>query len=121
MNLNETFKAVRAASRKLAMMDAQTINTVLCAVADKIEEKTDVLLKANQEDLLRMETSNPKYDRLKLTQERLEGIAADMRSRYASGGFFAFTVRNSERSLYGTQRTSFTEGERTVWGDRSNL
>ena len=79
MNLNETFKAVRAASRKLAMMDAQTINTVLCAVADKIEEKTDVLLKANQEDLLRMETSNPKYDRLKLTQERLEGIAADMR------------------------------------------
>lgn len=42
MNLNETFKAVRAASRKLAMMDAQTINTVLCAVADKIEEKTDV-------------------------------------------------------------------------------
>ena len=45
MNLNETFKAVRAASRKLAMMDAQTINTVLCAVADKIEEKTDVLLK----------------------------------------------------------------------------
>ena len=54
MNLNETFKAVRAASRKLAMMDAQTINTVLCAVADKIEEKTDVLLKANQEDLLRM-------------------------------------------------------------------
>ena len=79
MNLNETFKAVRAASRKLAMMDVQTINTVLCAVADKIEEKTDVLLKANQEDLLRMETSNPKYDRLKLTQERLEGIAADMR------------------------------------------
>lgn len=25
MNLNETFKAVRAASRKLAMMDAQTL------------------------------------------------------------------------------------------------
>ena len=79
MNLNETFKAVRTASRKLAMMDVQTINTVLCAVADKIEEKTDVLLKANQEDLQRMETSNPKYDRLKLTPERLEGIAADMR------------------------------------------
>ena len=79
MNLNETFKAVRAASRKLAMLDVQTINTVLCAVADKIEEKADVLLKANQEDLQRMDTSNPKYDRLKLTQERLEGIAADMR------------------------------------------
>ena len=80
MNLNETFKAVRAASRKLAMMDAQIINTVLCAVADKIEEKTDVLLKANQEDLQRMEISNPKYDRLKLTEERLKGIAADTRN-----------------------------------------
>ena len=80
MNLNETFKAVRAASRKLAMMDVQTINTVLCAVADKIEEKTDVLLKANQEDLQRMETSNPKYDRLKLTEERLAGIAGDMKN-----------------------------------------
>lgn len=117
MNLNETFKAVRAASRKLAMMDAQTINTVLCAVADKIEEKTDVLLKANQEDLLRMETSNPEIRPL----EADAGTFGRNSSRYASGGFFAFTVRNSERSLYGTQRTSFTEGERAVWGDRSNL
>ena len=123
MNLNETFKAVRTASRKLAMLDAQTINTVLCAVADKIEEKTDVLLEANQEDLQRMETSNPKYDRLKLTPERLEGIAADMRqvaSLPSPLGIVreAYTVPSGLRL---PQRTSFTEGERAVWGDRSNL
>ena len=105
MNLNETFKAVRAASRKLAMMDAQTINTVLCAVADKIEE-----LAANgnvQSEIRPLEAD--------------AGTAGRNSCRYASGGFFAFTVRNSERSLYGAQRTSFTEGERAVWGDRSNL
>lgn len=79
MNLNEIFQAVRQASRKLAMLDTGAVNQLLCAVADKIEEKTDRLLEANQEDLQRMEVSNPKYDRLKLTKERLSGIAADMR------------------------------------------
>lgn len=79
MNLNEIFQSVRAASRKLAMWNVETVNALLCAVADRIEEKTDSLLEANREDLLRMEVSNPKYDRLKLTKERLSGIAADMR------------------------------------------
>lgn len=79
MNLNEIFQSVRAASRKLAMWDVETVNALLCAVADRIEEKTDSLLEVNREDLLRMEVSNPKYDRLKLTKERLSGIAADMR------------------------------------------
>lgn len=79
MNLNEIFQAVRQASRKLAMLDTGAVNQLLCAVADKIEEKTDRLLEANREDLQRMEVSNPKYDRLKLTKERLSGIAADMR------------------------------------------
>ena len=38
------------------------------------------ILKANIEDLGRMDVANPKYDRLKLTKERLEAIAADMRN-----------------------------------------
>lgn len=79
MNLTEIFQAVRAASRKLAMLDAETVNDILRAVADRIEAQTESLLEANQEDLQRMEVSNPKYDRLKLTRERLAGIADDMR------------------------------------------
>ena len=39
---------------------------------------TDVLLEANAEDLRRMNPSDPKYDRLKLTPDRLKGIASDM-------------------------------------------
>ena len=34
MNLKETFTAVQAASRKLALLDDQTINRILNAVAD---------------------------------------------------------------------------------------
>ena len=79
MNLTEIFQAVRAASRKLAMLDAETVNDILRAVADRIETQTERLLEANQEDLQRMEVSNPKYDRLKLTRERLADIADDMR------------------------------------------
>lgn len=79
MNLTEIFQAVRIASRKLAMLDTERVNHILCAVADRIETHTERLLEANQEDLQRMEVSNPKYDRLKLTRERLSGIAADMR------------------------------------------
>lgn len=79
MNLTEIFQAVREASRKLAMLDAETVNDILRAVADRIEAQTESLLEANQEDLQRMEVSNPKYDRLKLTRERLAGIADDMR------------------------------------------
>ncbi len=79
MNLTEIFQAVRIASRKLAMLDTERVNHILCAVADRIETHTERLLEANQEDLQRMEVSNPKYDRLKLTRERLDDIVDNMR------------------------------------------
>lgn len=80
MNLNETFQAVRKASRKLALMDVERINDVLRAVADEIDCASDAILKANAEDLARIRPDDPKYDRLKLTEQRLEGIAVDMRN-----------------------------------------
>ena len=43
------------------------------------EERTDFILAENRKDLNRMDTSNPKYDRLMLTPERLKGIATDIR------------------------------------------
>lgn len=79
MNLTEIFQSVRIASRKLAMLDTERVNHILCAVADRIETHTERLLEANQEDLQRMEVSNPKYDRLKLTRERLDDIVDNMR------------------------------------------
>lgn len=80
MNLNETFTAVRAAGRKLALLDDKQINRILDAVADAAIAKASYILSENEKDLARMEKSNPKYDRLKLTEERFRGIAADMRN-----------------------------------------
>ena len=80
MKLNETFTAVQAASRKLALLSDETINQILNAVADAAIAETPSILNENAKDLARMDKANPKYDRLKLTAERLEGIAADIRN-----------------------------------------
>lgn len=80
MNINEVLHDVRQASRRLALLDEKQINEVLLAVADAAVKHSKEILEANREDLQRMDPANPKYDRLKLTKERLEGIAFDMRN-----------------------------------------
>lgn len=79
MNLNDTFAAVQSASRELLALSDQTINDILLAVADATLANTDYILQENRKDLERMNPDNPKYDRLKLTAERLADIAADTR------------------------------------------
>lgn len=80
MDLTPLFKEIRSASRDLLLLSAADINRVLLSVAEAIETNIDVLLAANKQDLVRMSPQNPKYDRLKLTSERLIGIASDMRN-----------------------------------------
>lgn len=80
MNLNYTFAAVQAASRKLALLTDEEINRILNAVADAAMTRASYILAENEKDLARMDKENPKYDRLKLTEERLKGIAEDMRN-----------------------------------------
>ena len=67
------------ASRKLNLVSTQEINHVLLALASKAEEKCDDLLAENQKDLAAMEKSNPLYDRLLLTKQRIYDIASDIR------------------------------------------
>lgn len=78
--LNDIFQSVKDASIELALLDNDTINKVLLAVADKAIANTDAILEANAKDLSRMDPANPMYDRLKLTKERIEGIAGDTRN-----------------------------------------
>ena len=77
--LNQTFQEAKDASIDLAIIDTETINQVLLAVADRAIAEADTILAANAKDLQRMNESNPMYDRLKLTRERIEGIASDTR------------------------------------------
>ena len=76
----EIFNRTKEASIEVALLDNETINQVLQAVADKAISETDTILAANAKDLSRMDEANPMYDRLKLTRERIEGIAADTRN-----------------------------------------
>lgn len=79
LTLQDTFQAVKDASLDLAQLDNDTINRVLISIADAAVSNAGLILEANQKDLERMDPSNPMYDRLKLTKERIEGIAADTR------------------------------------------
>ena len=80
MNLNKTFVAVQDASRNMLALSDKEINQILLAVADAAINKTDFILSENQKDLERMPSTDPKYDRLKLTKSRLQDIAADIRN-----------------------------------------
>ena len=80
MQLEETFKRVKQASKTLALLTDQQRNDVLNAVADAIVNNKERILKANAEDLAKMDKANPLYDRLQLTEKRLDDIASDMRN-----------------------------------------
>lgn len=76
----EDWKAVRLASRTLALLEEKQINAILIAVAEAIPHYMNRILEANETDLSRMNPDNPKYDRLRLTEQRLLDIASDIRN-----------------------------------------
>ena len=80
MELIETFKRVKAASKTLALLSDDQRNQILNAVADAIIDQQESILTANGKDLAKMDPKNPLYDRLQLTAKRLADIAGDMRN-----------------------------------------
>ena len=78
--MNNTFIAVQQASRKLGLIPEQKINVVLNALADKAIANIDIIISENRKDLDRMPESDPRYDRLKLTEQRIKDIASDLRN-----------------------------------------
>ena len=79
-NLGGVFERVKRASKSLALLSDDQRNDILNAVADAIITNKERILSANAEDLAKMDKSNPLYDRLMLTEKRLEDIAGDMRN-----------------------------------------
>ena len=79
MELQSIFEQVKTASLSLTSLDTTAIDAILTDVADEAIARKDEILRANALDLKRMDPSNPMYDRLKLTSDRIDGIAGDTR------------------------------------------
>lgn len=77
--IEDLLRGMREASVSLLSIDDSKINEILESVAQAMVSEQESLLSANALDLAAMDSSNPMYDRLLLSAERIAGIAQDMR------------------------------------------
>ncbi|PIQ21943.1 MAG: glutamate-5-semialdehyde dehydrogenase [Cytophagales bacterium CG18_big_fil_WC_8_21_14_2_50_42_9] len=80
MELKQIFANTQKASRSLSLISPEKIKQVLLDLAAAAVVQTTFLLEENAKDLNRMSPEDPKYDRLKLTEPRIEAIAGDIRN-----------------------------------------
>ena len=78
--MKQMFHKAKEASRTLMLLTDEQRNDVLRRVADRAEAEAAKLLAANALDLQKLEPSDPLYDRLLLTKERIQGIVTDLRN-----------------------------------------
>lgn len=76
----QLFESAKIAGRSLLLLKEEQINSLLEAIAKETEAKIHYILSENLKDLQRMDKDNPKYDRVKLTEERILGIVSDIRN-----------------------------------------
>ncbi len=78
MKIKQQLQKTLEASRKLNLVEDTQVKAVLLELAKQTRANTNIILAENQKDLAKMDEADPKFDRLKLTAERIEGIASDM-------------------------------------------
>ncbi|MCU4163102.1 glutamate-5-semialdehyde dehydrogenase [Carboxylicivirga caseinilyticus] len=74
------FQKVKNAARSLATLGEKQSEAILRSLSKALLVDETRILEANKADLDRMDPADPRYDRLKLTSERLESIASDLES-----------------------------------------
>jgi len=82
VTIDEIGKRARAAAAALALVDADTKDRALNAMADALVEHAGEILKANEEDLARARAdgvAGALIDRLTLNAKRIEGMAQGLR------------------------------------------
>ena len=66
--------------RQLNVLEPETINKTLLMVAEATVENIEFIINENNKDLVLVNESDPGYDRLLLTPERIKEIASDIRN-----------------------------------------
>ena len=77
--MNNLFHRVKEVSKELLLLTDEQRSNILLRIAERTESSMEQLLLANSIDLQKLEKSNPLYDRLLLTPERITSIIADLR------------------------------------------
>ena len=79
MDILPLLKESRQAATRLPLIAEEKVTALLNDLADAAEREIPFILEENQKDLERMDSGDPRYDRLRLTPERIRGIAGDIR------------------------------------------
>lgn len=80
MDLTPVFKKAVAAGRNMAVLNPVYIDGVLSLIADAAITNSEYIIEANKKDLDLMDKTDPKYDRLMLSEERIKAIASDIKN-----------------------------------------
>ena len=80
MNYQIFFEKAQKAVTVLSSLPDEKISEILLSIGKNVINETNQILSENQKDLNRMDASDPKYDRLKLTKTRIEGMVSDLKS-----------------------------------------
>lgn len=73
-------QAVKQASRSMNAITPEQTADALNAMADALVAHADEIIRANAIDLVKMDPSDYRYDRLRLDRQRIESIASDTRN-----------------------------------------
>ena len=81
MNTTETIlSSAKKAIQTVAFLSEEKINQLINQIADAAIANVELIIEANKKDLALMDAKDPRYDRLKLTPERINNIASDLRN-----------------------------------------
>ncbi|GHB50280.1 glutamate-5-semialdehyde dehydrogenase [Mongoliitalea lutea] len=77
-NFDFLFQETQIASRALASLSTVQVQNVLDELIHQLQENIPAILSANAEDLAKMDSSDPRYDRLLLSEARIAGIMEEI-------------------------------------------
>ncbi|EOZ95514.1 Gamma-glutamyl phosphate reductase [Indibacter alkaliphilus LW1] len=101
------FQQVKKCSTSLALLKEETTAKILSDLISNIEFETQTILEANQKDLDKMDKSDPRYDRLLLSEKRLQAIISEILQvqELPSPLHKVLEERTLENGLYLTKQT----------------